>query len=73
MPTTTDAAATPTPDSKWWAQSMTIWGAIITAAATVAPALGSRFGIDIAPELIRLFGDQALATARPAADCWAPF
>ncbi len=67
MPTTTaDPAATPLPTlgSKWWAQSMTIWGALITAAATVAPTIGPRFGLDITPELIRLFGDQVVGTAQ---------
>jgi hypothetical protein len=70
MPTTTDAdpaaapVPLPAPDSKWWAQSMTIWGAIITAAATVAPVLGPRLGIDISPELVQQFGEQVLSTAQ---------
>jgi hypothetical protein len=65
MPTT-DPTTTPlpTPDSKWWARSMTIWGALITAAATVAPAIGPRLGMDISPELIQLLGEQALSTAQ---------
>ena len=36
--------ATPLPDSKWWAQSMTVCGALLTAAATVLPSVGPRFG-----------------------------
>ena len=69
MPTTTataDLTTTPLalPDSKWWTQSMTIWGALITAAATVAPVLGPRLGIDISPRMIQLFGEQMVGTAQ---------
>lgn len=51
----TETTATP----KWWGQSMTIWGAIITALATVAPAVGPVVGIDITGEVIRQAGGQA--------------
>lgn len=50
-----DPNATP----KWWGQSMTIWGAIITALATVAPAVGPVVGVDITGEVIRQAGGQA--------------
>lgn len=49
---------TPTPP-KWWGQSMTIWGALITALATVAPAVGPVVGVDISSEAIRQVGGQA--------------
>jgi hypothetical protein len=64
MPTTQSAA---TPAAKWWAQSMTIWGALITAAATVTPALGQLLGIDLPPELIHQLGHQAAAAAQAVA------
>ena len=64
MPDTTTPTATPVPDSKWWAQSMTIWGAIITAAATVAPAVGPAIGLDITPELIQQLGERVVTTAQ---------
>ena len=32
---------------KWWGQSITIWGTVITGLSTVLPALGPAFGIDI--------------------------
>jgi hypothetical protein len=66
MSTTTDPAATPlpTPDSKWWAQSMTIWGAAITALTTVLPVVAPRLGIDISPALIQQLGDQAVGVAQ---------
>lgn len=44
---------------KWWGQSMTIWGALITALATVAPAVGPVIGVDITGEVIRQAGGQA--------------
>lgn len=43
---------------KWWGHSMTIWGALITAASTVLPAIGPLFGIDITPEHVHELGDQ---------------
>lgn len=47
-----------TSSGKWWAHSMTIWGALITAAATVLPAIGPLIGIDITPDLVNEFGEQ---------------
>ena len=46
--------------SKWWGHSITIWGAIITAASTVLPTIGPLFGIDITPDLVQEFGDQVI-------------
>src|SRR5262245_57031840 len=64
MPTDSTATALPTPDPKWWAQSMTIWGAAITALATVAPTVGPAIGMDITPALIQQFGDRVVTTAQ---------
>lgn len=44
--------------SKWWGESMTIWGAIITGLTTVLPALGPAIGIDIMADLIEEAGKQ---------------
>jgi uncharacterized protein (TIGR02594 family) len=46
--------------AKWWGQSMTVWGALITAASTVVPVLGPVIGIDITPEVVRQLGTQAI-------------
>ena len=43
-------------DSKWWGESMTIWGAGITAVATVLPALAPVFGVDISAEVAQKLG-----------------
>jgi uncharacterized protein (TIGR02594 family) len=59
MTDTTRPAATPaTPDTKWWGQSMTIWGVIVTTLSTVLPAFGPLLGLDITAELVRQLGDQ---------------
>ncbi|MBX9682510.1 MAG: TIGR02594 family protein [Hyphomicrobium sp.] len=46
--------------TKWWVQSRTIWGAIITAAATLAPVLGPAIGIQLPGDVVQQIGDQAL-------------
>ena len=58
--TETTTAATPVIASvpaalpgKWWGHSMTIWGALITAAATVLPALGPILGPILGIQLTR--------------------
>ncbi|MBA2124683.1 TIGR02594 family protein [Hyphomicrobium methylovorum] len=50
--------------SKSWARSRTIWGTLITAAATVIPALGPAVGIVIPADVIQVFGDQAVTLAQ---------
>lgn len=49
---------------KWWGHSLTIWGAIITAASTVLPALSPLLGLDITPDLVRELGDQVVDAAQ---------
>ncbi len=53
-----------TQTGKWWAQSKTIWGALITAAAGVVPLLGPLIGIELSPETITQAGDQTLAVVQ---------
>lgn len=55
------------PAPKWWGRSMTIWGAIITAAATVLPVVGPIIGIEISADFIRQFGDEAVKVAQAIA------
>jgi len=42
--------------------SVTIWGALITALSTVLPALGPVIGIDITGDLVREAGEQLVET-----------
>jgi uncharacterized protein (TIGR02594 family) len=50
--------------SKWWAHSKTMWGTLITAAATVIPVLGPALGITLPADVITTFGDQALTAVQ---------
>ena len=50
--------------AKWWVASKTLWGAFITALATVLPALGPLLGFSIPAELIHQLGDQVLLVAQ---------
>jgi len=68
MPTNTDPA-TPnpaTPDAKWWGNSMTIQGIIVTAVTTVLPILGPVFGLNITAELAHQLGDNIVTFGQAA-------
>jgi len=45
-------------NSKWWAHSMTIWGALVTALSTVLPVIGPLLGYDISADMVAQFGEQ---------------
>jgi uncharacterized protein (TIGR02594 family) len=47
-----------TQQPKWWARSLTIWGAIITAVSTVLPLIGPLLGLDITGVAVQQFGEQ---------------
>lgn len=49
---------------KWWVESKTIWGALITAAAAVVPVLGPLIGINLPGEVIRQAGEQLFSAAQ---------
>lgn len=56
---------TETPDassSKWWGNSVTIWGALISGLSVVLPVLGPALGLDFTTDLVRQLGEQ-VATA----------
>ncbi len=57
-------AASSKPTSKWWGESMTIWGALITGLSTVLPALGPIVGFDITGDLVREAGEQIVQTVQ---------
>lgn len=55
-----ETPATPSvPETKWWGESLTIWGVLITAASTVVPVLAKAWGVDITPDLIAKLGTDA--------------
>ncbi len=45
-------------EPKWWGESMTIWGALLTAVSTVLPVIGPLLGINITGELITALGEH---------------
>ncbi len=53
--------------AKWWGQSMTIWGVLITALSSVIPALGPVIGVDIPEEMVRDAGGQVVSTVQAVA------
>lgn len=58
MATQTTEQETSVAVTKWWGQSMTIWGAVVTTVATVLPSVLQALGYDISGDLIRSLGDQ---------------
>lgn len=53
--------------AKWWGESLSVWGTLITAMATVLPALGPVIGIDLTPELVKDAGQQIISTVQAVA------
>lgn len=49
---------------KWWGQSMTIWGALLTALSTVVPVIGPAIGLDLTPDLVREAGEQLVSVVQ---------
>lgn len=49
---------------KWWGESLTIWGALLTALTTVAPAVVAAFGIDLSPGLAQQLGRDVVAVVQ---------
>jgi uncharacterized protein (TIGR02594 family) len=53
-------------EPKWWGESLTIWGVIVTALSTVVPVLGPAIGVDITGDVVRQLGDQVVTTFQAA-------
>jgi uncharacterized protein (TIGR02594 family) len=49
---------------KWWAESRTLWGTLITAASTVLPLLAPAVGVTLPADVIQTFGDQAITAVQ---------
>ncbi len=50
--------------AKWWGESLTIWGVIVTGLSTVVPVIGPIIGIDITADMIELLGKQVIQVAQ---------
>ena len=66
-PSATTGTNAPDAQGKWWAQSKTVWGALITAAATVIPVLGPLIGIELSGEVVRQAGEQTISAVQALA------
>jgi hypothetical protein len=66
MPDQTTPTAVPPAPAKWWASSMTVWGALVTALSTVLPVVGPLVGLNFPPELIHHLGDQIVLLVQAA-------
>ena len=69
MPADQSNASTPAPfslDPKWWGDSTTIWGAIVTGLAAILPVLGPAIGVTISPDTIHTGADQMTAIVQAA-------
>ncbi len=51
-------------EPKWWGQSLTIWGAIVTTLATVVPVAGPLVGLDISADTVHQIGDGVVRVAQ---------
>ena len=56
-PSLSSGSTATAPSAKWWGQSLTIWGTIVTALATVLPIAGPLIGLDVTAEMVRQLGD----------------
>ena len=51
---------------KWWGESMTIWGVIVTALSTVLPALAPAIGVDLPADMVHQAGEQVINAVQAA-------
>ena len=49
---------------KWWGQSLTIWGGVVTGLAAVLPVIGPVFGLTVSPATVHTAADQMIAVAQ---------
>jgi hypothetical protein len=50
----------PSTTAKWWGHSLTIRGALVSAASAALPVVGAIVGIDVNGESIRQLGEQTV-------------
>ncbi len=61
---TAQPAPAPAGAPKWWGNSMTIWGIMVTALSTVLPAVAPALGFNITADLVRQLGDNVVVSAQ---------
>ena len=50
--------------AKWWGASLTVRGALLSAASAALPALGAVVGIDLSSETVRQLGEHTVAVVQ---------
>lgn len=60
----TDASSTNDIQPKWWGESITIWGALVTGLAAVLPAIGPAIGLDVSAATIHTAAGQITGIAQ---------
>lgn len=58
MTTSNNTSSSKTDTTKWWGQSMTLWGAFITTMTTVLPVVGPLFGLNLTGAAIEQIGQH---------------
>jgi uncharacterized protein (TIGR02594 family) len=58
--TTTSVSPSINAEPKWWGQSLTIWGSIVTGLATVLPIIGPLVGLQISADVVHQLGDGVI-------------
>jgi hypothetical protein len=48
------------PNPKWWGNSLTIQGALLSAASAMLPAAGAMLGLDLNGDAVRQIGEQTV-------------
>jgi uncharacterized protein (TIGR02594 family) len=67
IPAVVSAGSETAEPGKWWAHSKTVWGALITTAATVLPIIGPLIGIHLPADVITKLGDQTVVVVQAIA------
>lgn len=49
---------------KWWGNSLTIHGALLSAASAMLPALAAVVGLDVTGETVRQIGEQTFTAVQ---------
>lgn len=50
--------------AKWWGNSLTIRGALLSAASAALPAVGALIGLDVNGETVRQLGEQTVTVVQ---------
>lgn len=58
--TTSSVSTSTDTQPKWWGQSLTIWGSIVTGLATVLPIIAPLIGFQISADVVRQLGDGVI-------------